>query len=195
MTPTMCACSVLTNETRHSWLLWRMKSRSSFFCPSTVAEIHSCGFVRPCMHTYDRVCTHWDTRIQYQMYVQTRTYNPPTYVHTYAHTYTYAYTRTLIHTYTHTHTHTHILHTCTYTYTYAYTYTYTYTHAYTHAHIHIHTYTYTHTHIHTYTHALIDCYHAFPGKYTKPHETTTKPPRNQSRNHSYFIDKSTKPPF
>ena len=109
------------------------------------------------------------------MYVQTRTYNPPTYVHTYAHTYTYAYTRTLIHTYTHTHTHTHILHTCTYTYTYAYTYTYTYTHAYTHAHIHIHTYTYTHTHIHTYTHALIDCYHAFPGKYTKPHETTTKP--------------------
>ena len=48
----------------------------------------------------------------------------------------------------------------------------------------------------TGTHGFISCMHACI--ITRQNGNTwnhTKPPRNQSRNHSYFIENSTKPPF
>ena len=95
---------------------------------------------------------------------------------THTHTIPNAYTNILTCTYTpaHTHTHTHTP-THTHTHTHRRTHTHTHTHANTHAHICMHTYAYTHTHVHTHTHTHIECHHIFPGRYTKPHETTTKP--------------------
>ena len=80
MTPMMCACGVFQTKTRHSCWLWRMKKRSSFCFPSTVATIHICVFCRSGMHTFKRVYTYghtYNTHIHEHVY----TIHIQTYIH------------------------------------------------------------------------------------------------------------------